>query len=55
MEFLRNKQKLIQSAKSKGLSLDEYLFNKYNNYKLKYLESKIGGKFQIGMKDTQNY
>jgi hypothetical protein len=52
MEFMRNKQKLIQSAKSKGLSLDEYLFNKYNNYKLKYLESKTGGKYQIGTKDS---
>ena len=35
MEFMRNKQKLIQSAKSKGLSLDEYLFNKYNDFALR--------------------
>jgi len=55
MEFLRNKQKLIKIAKSKGLNLDEFLFNKYNNYKFKYLKSKksmSGGKYKIGAKDS---
>jgi len=55
MKNVYNKQKYLQISKSKGISLDMFLFNKYNNYKLKYLESKnnmIGGKYKVGEKDS---
>ena len=46
-----SKKKYIQIAKSKGVSLDDFFYNKYNLYKSKYLASKnimIGGKYKIG-------
>ena len=57
MEYQYYKQKYIEIAKSKKISLDLYLFNKYNNYKLKYVSLKnnmIGGKYRVGDKDSNN-
>ena len=44
MEFLRNKQKLMKIAKSKGLNLDEFLF-RYVYNRLIYTFAHLNRRF----------
>ncbi len=55
-----NKIKYIQMANAKGISLENFFYNKYSEYKSKYLESingiknMSGGKYVVGEKDSNN-